>query len=119
VAATSSSSSSSLQDTDAAEQQARDLQAACLLVVEVLLVGLAPEGAQLPDTVGLQRLLMEVFHESIGEFREYCSQEPDFEAFVEFMDAGEGAGWQMLEQLLSGRVAAGQLLRLPFFAVED
>jgi hypothetical protein len=35
----------------------------------------------------------------------------NYSGFVEFMDADKGAGWQLLEALMKGQTAAGELLR--------
>ncbi len=74
--ATSSSDSDS--DTDAAQRRKADLQAAALLLMELFMVGLAPADAQgqsvaVMDGAGLQRMLFDVFHESIEQFRDYCT----------------------------------------------
>jgi len=37
--------------------------------------------------------------------------EDNYSGFVEFMDAEGGAGWELLEALMAGRTAAGELLR--------
>jgi hypothetical protein len=106
-----------LEDTDAADRQRVDLQSAALLLVQVLVAGTAAvpgaEAMQLmPDSIGLQRLLFDVFHEEVEALREYClGDEEVYGGFVELMDEQEGAGWEMLGELMHGRVAAGQLLQ--------
>jgi hypothetical protein len=43
--------------------------------------------------------------------------EENYCGFVEFMDEAGGAGWELLEALLKGSTAAGELLRTArFFA---
>jgi hypothetical protein len=37
--------------------------------------------------------------------------EENYSGFVDFMDADKGAGWQLLEALMKGQTAAGELLR--------
>lgn len=61
-------------DSDAAVQRRADLQAAGLLLVEFFLAGTAGGAAAEAVEGGeaLRRLLFEVFHEDIFEFRAYC-----------------------------------------------
>jgi hypothetical protein len=45
-----------------------------------------------------------------------CSQDEDnFSGFIEFMDERDGAGWELLGQLMAGTTPAGQLLRTARF----
>lgn len=45
-------------------------------------------------------------------FRQHHHQDEDnYSGFVEFMDDEGGAGWQLLEALMTGQTAAGELLR--------
>lgn len=45
-----------------------------------------------------------------------CAQDEDnYCGFVEFMDAEGGAGWELLEALMKGGTAAGELLRTARF----
>ena len=110
-----------LEDTDAADRQRVDLQSAALVLVQVLVAGTAAvPGAEavelMPDTMGLQRLLFDVFHEEVEALREYClGDEEVYGGFVQLMDEEEGAGWEMLGELIRGRVAAGQVLRQSSF----
>jgi hypothetical protein len=61
-------------DSDAAQQRRSDLQAAGLLLTEAFVAGTAggPAAGALGGGEALRRLLFEVFHESISEFRAYC-----------------------------------------------
>lgn len=106
----------SSDDTDAAMQRQQDLQAAALLLAEVFMVGSGASGAEVMDLAALQRLLFDVFHEDIALFKEYCLQDEDnYNGFVEFMDMHRGAGWELLDRLLRGETAAGELLRTSRF----
>eukprot|EP00878_Enallax_costatus_P042877 GHUV01050381.1.p1 GENE.GHUV01050381.1~~GHUV01050381.1.p1 ORF type:complete len:402 (+),score=133.27 GHUV01050381.1:1444-2649(+) len=99
-------------DTDAGIQRQQDLQAAALLLTEVFMVGAGASGAEVMDLAALKRLLFDVFHEDIGLFKEYCLQDEDnYSGFVGFMDMHRGAGWELLDKLLKGETAAGELLR--------
>jgi len=61
-------------DSDASQQRRADLQSAGLLLVESFVAGTAGGGAAaaLGGGEALRRLLFEVFHDEVSEFREYC-----------------------------------------------
>lgn len=61
---------------DAAALRKQDLQAAALLLAELLSAGLATQagGAGWLDPSTLQRLLFDVFHEDIAQFKAYCQE---------------------------------------------
>jgi hypothetical protein len=40
----------------------------------VFLVGSATAGAEVMDITSLKRLLFDVFHEDVGQFKQYCMQ---------------------------------------------
>jgi hypothetical protein len=44
-------------------------------------------------------------------FLDVLQDEDNYSGFVEFMDAEGAAGWQLLEALMAGQTAAGELLR--------
>jgi len=100
----------------------QDLQAAALVLAETFACCLAPGSGQAGgdprgalDRVALQRLLFDVFHDDIQQFRDYCLQEPaQFERLVDFLDEEGGAGWQFLAQTLQGRRSALELAQHPF-----
>lgn len=50
----------------------------------------------------------------------FTQDEDNYCGFVEFMDADDGAAWELLEALMKGSTAAGELLRTQrFFAVKE
>ncbi|KAI8463726.1 MAG: hypothetical protein J3K34DRAFT_526774 [Monoraphidium minutum] len=104
-------------DSDAGEQRRADLQAAGLLLLEAFAAGTAggAAAAALVGGAGLRRLLFEVFHDDIAEFRSYCEADEGLQPFVEFAD--DTGAWGLLGDLLRGEASAGELLRTsPFFA---
>ena len=92
----------------------------------------APMPATDDDT--WQRLFAEIFDKDMEQFRDYCQNEDVWEGVVKLLDEKDGAGWNLLESLLSSRerlsdwyngdergldevVSAGKLLSHPFFAL--
>ncbi len=90
----------------------------------------APMPATDDDT--WQRLFAEIFEKDMEKFREYCENEEIWDGVVGLLDRKDGAGWDLLEQLLSSRerlskwfndemrgmdeiVSAESLLSHPFF----
>ncbi len=62
-----------LENSEALEEGKRtDLQAAALLVAELWAAGLADGPAGLLPRATLRRLLFDVFHEDVAQFRHYC-----------------------------------------------
>ncbi|GAX72716.1 hypothetical protein CEUSTIGMA_g172.t1 [Chlamydomonas eustigma] len=118
-----------------------DLQAAGLLLMEMFMYGLAPgtpKALQDPkdvkasqrqrqlglvdpgaggtlDRVSLQRLLFDVFHDDVNQFRDYCLQDSQrYNLLVAFLDEFSGAGWEFFSFLLTGRRSALELAQHPF-----
>lgn len=62
----------------------------------------------------LQRLLGEVFVWGVDDFRQYCLDEPDWQAAVELLSQDDGAGWRLLQQLVGGSSSAAELAESRF-----
>ena len=89
----------------------------------------APMPATDDDT--WQRLFSEIFEKDMENFRDYCENEEVWSNVVELLDREEGAGWDLLGNLLLARervgewykegeggkepVSANELLLHPFF----
>jgi hypothetical protein len=99
------------EDSDAAFQRQSDLQAAGLLLVECFVAGTAggPAAAALGGGEALRRLLFEVFHDEITEFRAYCEADVSLGVL-------RGVGWVGLEAAWCTPTAAKQLLSRAFTA---
>lgn len=92
------------------QTQREDLRALAVVLLECLLSALALSGpSQLTSAEAVQRLLGDVFSWSMGEFRQYCEDEPDWAAVVELLTQDGGAGWDLLTALVEGRASASQL----------
>ncbi|GBF87368.1 hypothetical protein Rsub_00079 [Raphidocelis subcapitata] len=102
----------------AAGARRSDLQAAGLLLVEAFVAATAggEAAAALGGGEALRRLLFEVFHDDVNEFRAYCEADEALEPFVEFADS-TGA-WDLLSSLLQGDASAGELLEGSVFFSE-
>ncbi|KAL7507431.1 hypothetical protein ACHAXN_004617 [Cyclotella atomus] len=127
-------------DVEAAEEfaLAEDLHALGFVFLALLFTTLsepATLSAPMPKTNDdtWQRLFTDLFQKDMNEFREYCSNEDVWESVVELLDREEGAGWNVLGELLLARenvskwskgeimdedyelVSARTLLSSPFF----
>lgn len=70
------------------------------------------------ETASVQRLLVEVFSNNALAFRDYALDIEDWAPAVEFLDAADQAGWNLLDGLLQGDQECEALLESPFFAVD-
>eukprot|EP00584_Thalassiosira_punctigera_P021713 CAMPEP_0172569156 /NCGR_PEP_ID=MMETSP1067-20121228/122429_1 /TAXON_ID=265564 ORGANISM="Thalassiosira punctigera, Strain Tpunct2005C2" /NCGR_SAMPLE_ID=MMETSP1067 /ASSEMBLY_ACC=CAM_ASM_000444 /LENGTH=527 /DNA_ID=CAMNT_0013360929 /DNA_START=396 /DNA_END=1975 /DNA_ORIENTATION=- len=87
---------------------AEDLNAVGLTFLTMLFTTLAEPAtltAPMPptDDDSWQRLFSEIFSKDIDQFREYCSNEDIWDSVVELLDREDGAGWDLLEDLLLAR----------------
>jgi hypothetical protein len=46
--------------------------------------------------------------------RQYCEDEPDWQAAVELLSADDAAGWELLRQMVTGSAGAAELADSPF-----
>jgi hypothetical protein len=119
-------------DVEAAEEfaLAEDLHALGFVFLALLFTTLsepATLSAPMPKTDDdtWQRLFNDLFQKDMDEFREYCNNEDIWESVVELLDREDGAGWNVLGDLLLARenvskwdyelVSARILLSSPFF----
>jgi hypothetical protein len=81
-----------------------------------------------------QRLFSEIFERDMDQFRDYCANEEVWDSVVELLDKEDGAGWDLLGNLLLSRerlrdwykdedrglkvVSASGLVSHPFFSVK-
>lgn len=102
-------------DTPLALGQRDDLRALAVVLLECIVSALALNGpSQLTNAESLQRLLGEVFVWGVDDFRQYCQDEPDWQAAVELLSQDDGAGWQLLQELVSGGTSAAELAQSRF-----
>lgn len=126
-------------DVEASEEfaLAEDLHALGFVFLALLFTTLsepATLSAPMPKTDDdtWQRLFNDLFQKDMDEFREYCNNEDVWETVVELLDREDGAGWNVLGDLLLARenvskwskgemnedyelVSARTLLSSPFF----
>lgn len=55
-----------------------------------------------------QRLFSEIFEKDMDNFRDYCANEEVWDSVVEVLDREEGAGWDLLGDLLLARERLGE-----------
>lgn len=95
---------------------ADDVYAAGLLLAYLAFVPLCQEGSM--DGPYLQRLLETTFRLDLRAAREYCEADERWVEAVRFLDAGDGAGWDLLQAMLNPdyrkRPAAASVLNHPF-----
>ncbi|EJK61225.1 hypothetical protein THAOC_18325, partial [Thalassiosira oceanica] len=85
------------------------------------------------DDDSWQRLFSDIFNKDMGAFRDYCTNEDVWDEVVDLLDREEGAGWNLLGELLLARERLGEaftedeemqfgsakdLLEHPFFKVK-
>ncbi|KAL6781221.1 hypothetical protein ACKKBG_A10265 [Auxenochlorella protothecoides x Auxenochlorella symbiontica] len=107
-----------LADSPLRQGMAADLQSAALVLLEAVLGGLSAAGPG-AGTHGdaLRRVLGTVYRYDLSLFRQYCEHEPDWGEATAFLAEGEGAGWHLLGEMLSGEVLTSTLLAHPFCRV--
>jgi len=117
---------------------AEDLHSLGFVFLGVLFTTLAEPATlsvQMPptDDDSWQRLFSDIFEKDMGNFRDYCANEDIWDGVVELLDREEGAGWDLLGDLLLARerlgewykeekndaelVSASDLLDHPFFKI--
>lgn len=87
---------------------AEDLHALGLSFLAMLFTTLAEPAtvtAPMPptDDDSWQRLFTEIFEKDMEQFRDYCSNEEVWDSVVELLDRDDGAGWDLLGNLLLAR----------------
>ena len=102
-----------------------DLHGLGYVLLELVLSALVPRPAgggggvrPPPELQQLKRLVEDVFSDDVARgFRDYCAEEPGWEAAVALLDEGGGAGWDLLQSLVdchtpaaAGSVSAQSLL---------
>ena len=60
------------------------------------------------DDDSWQRLFSDIFNKDMGAFRDYCTNEDVWENVVELLDREDGAGWDLLGELLLARERLGE-----------
>ncbi|KAL7469680.1 hypothetical protein ACHAXS_009934 [Conticribra weissflogii] len=92
---------------------AEDLHALGFVFLTMLFATLAEPAtlsARMPpsDDDTWQRLFSEIFEKDMTEFRDYCSNEEVWNSVVELLDREDGAGWDLLADLLLARERVSQ-----------
>ncbi|XP_028798813.1 uncharacterized protein LOC114754211 [Neltuma alba] len=77
---------------------ADDIYEAGLLFAYLAFVPFCEAGIM--DSISLQRLLENTFQLDVEATREYCLADSRLENAVEFLDLGDGAGWELLQAML-------------------
>ncbi|KAK9815061.1 hypothetical protein WJX73_006220 [Symbiochloris irregularis] len=99
-------------DSPSALGTREDLQALGLVVLELVFAALAEgKGA---TASALQRLLVDVFASDITAFRKYCLNESDWTIPCVLLDEFNGAGWQLVQDLMQGTRRARDLQQNAF-----
>ncbi|RYR10236.1 hypothetical protein Ahy_B05g078709 isoform C [Arachis hypogaea] len=78
---------------------ADDIYEAGLLFAYMAFVPFCEAGAM--DGLALQRLLENTFQLDLEATREYCMEDDRLAKAVEFLDLGDGAGWELLQAMLN------------------
>ncbi|XP_020230095.1 uncharacterized protein LOC109810903 [Cajanus cajan] len=78
---------------------ADDIYEAGLLFAYLAFVPFCEAGAM--DSLSLQRLLENTFQLDLEATREYCVADDKLVNAVEFLDLGDGAGWELLQAMLN------------------
>jgi hypothetical protein len=91
-----------------------DLRCAAIVVAELVFSALSASGSDKGRTsaAAIQRLFEQVFSLDMTQAREYCVEEPEWEAVVEFWDYRDrqGDGWALLGDMWRGELSAEELL---------
>jgi len=93
--------------------KAEDLHALGFVFLAMLFTTLAEPAtlsAPMPatDDDTWQRLFSEIFEKDMLNFRDYCANEEVWDEVVELLDGEEGAGWEVLGELLLARERLGE-----------
>jgi len=78
---------------------ADDIYGAGLLVAYMAFIPFCEAGTM--DGISLQRLLESTFRLDIYAAREYCLADDRLSEAVNFLDLGDGAGWELLQAMLN------------------
>ncbi|CAM0944824.1 unnamed protein product [Alopecurus aequalis] len=78
---------------------ADDIYGAGLLLAYMAFIPFCKAGIM--DGISLQRLLENTFRLDIYAAREYCLEDDELSEAVKFLDLGDGAGWELLQAMLS------------------
>lgn len=95
------------------ESQSRDLRAGAVVIAELVFSALSLSGPSDRTTApALERLFEQVFGLDVTQAREYCAQETEWIAAVEFWDYRDrqGDGWSLLADMWRGDCTAEELL---------
>ena len=69
------------------------------------------------DAAAIQRLVREVFVEDVASFRSYAENVYEWAEAVSFLDDVDGAGWDLLDDLMRAEQPCSNLLESPFLNV--
>ncbi|KAG0454067.1 hypothetical protein HPP92_025371 [Vanilla planifolia] len=78
---------------------ADDIYEAGLLFAYLAFVPFCDRGVM--DVLTIRRLFESIFQLDVGAAREYCSADDRLQEAVQFLDLGDGAGWELLQAMLS------------------
>ncbi|XP_044413633.1 uncharacterized protein [Triticum aestivum] len=78
---------------------ADDIYGAGLLIAYMAFIPFCEAGIM--DSISLQRLLENTFRLDIYAAREYCLEDDKLSEAVNFLDLGDGAGWELLQAMLN------------------
>ncbi|GBG71482.1 hypothetical protein CBR_g8898 [Chara braunii] len=99
---------------------ADDIYAAGLLVAYLAFIPFCEVGSI--DGPALQKLLERTFRLDIAAARDYCAADDRWKDAVEFLDLGQGAGWNLLQAMLNPdyrqRPTAEAVMKHPFLTGE-
>jgi len=103
------------EDTPLALGRRTDQRQLAVVLLECILSALAATGpSENTSAEAVLRVLGDVMSWDVDQFREFCAGDPDWEQAVELLSADEGAGWQLIKDLVNGSKWAEELARSPF-----
>lgn len=96
------------------DRRREDLRCAAVVCAELVFSALSTYGSDNGRTsaAAIQRLFESVFALDMAQAREYCVEEPEWAAVVEFWDYRDrqGDGWGLLRDVWRGELSAEELL---------
>lgn len=97
------------------EAKEQDLQALGFTVAELIFSTFtAQEGDEQASRGEIERLYTEVFLKDFESMKDFCRLEEKWDKAIQVLDANDGAGWDMIDALLSGSASIEMLLTSEF-----
>lgn len=95
-----------------------DQRQLAIVILETILSSLAASGPSTQTTAdAVLRVLGDVFGWNIEQYKQYCSDEPEWEQAVSLLSHDGDAGWMLIDDLIQGRHSTNRLLEESLFLV--